>query len=454
MRIRSVVIENFRSIERVELGPLGPVAVFYGPNGAGKSNLLRAIGLAFAFLRVHASSGRPISLAPSPGLESYGDSDVRVGEDAGSVTLEIEGLSGIGGRPEGIPPLEKARVRVDFERAPNGAIGLTLGTSPCTFDDGRSVDLSDLLSGGPPPDWHGGDSKGVGPALSRWVRQRLLGYLGERGFHEVDDVRSFKHRRTKSEARPAYELSPLELLEAGRVEEAMARAGTSSDDTLRDGFEKLRRLLREPPLGLPDVVPVADGQDFRLRVRTADKQRTLAASAASLGEQQVLVILGAILFRGARCVSVEEPEAHLHAPTTGRALREVLARLVAEGMIDQIFIATHSNLFDLDPTGFWSVERGEHGTEVRREPDLARIDEQHLFEPGAAKRVLQDVLRYGNPNEVIAYGVDGTPITAQQMLEDLQNDTPSAVRYASALSRATARWFIRQKPSLGTGNGG
>ena len=43
MKIKSLVIENFKSIERIELIEPNPFTVFVGPNGSGKSNIFEAL---------------------------------------------------------------------------------------------------------------------------------------------------------------------------------------------------------------------------------------------------------------------------------------------------------------------------------------------------------------------------------------------------------------------------
>ena len=43
MKIKRLVIENFKSIERIELIEPNPFTVFVGPNGAGKSNIFEAL---------------------------------------------------------------------------------------------------------------------------------------------------------------------------------------------------------------------------------------------------------------------------------------------------------------------------------------------------------------------------------------------------------------------------
>lgn len=43
MQIKRLVIENFKSIERIELIEPNPFTVFVGPNGSGKSTIFEAL---------------------------------------------------------------------------------------------------------------------------------------------------------------------------------------------------------------------------------------------------------------------------------------------------------------------------------------------------------------------------------------------------------------------------
>jgi hypothetical protein len=140
----------------------------------------------------------------------------------------------------------------------------------------------------------------------------------------------------------------------------------------------------------------------------------------------------------ARAVGIEEPEAHLHAPTSGRHLRQLLVRLVQEKHIDQLFIATHSNLFDLDPTGYYDVSLRDGCTVVERS-DLTRIDREHLYEPGPAKHALARLLGYAPADEVVFRRADGTPVTAEEMLRLLQEDDDVAVQFLRDVHGAAVR---------------
>ncbi|AUD00731.1 AAA family ATPase [Spirosoma pollinicola] len=58
MKIKRLVIENFKSIERIELIEPNPFTVFVGPNGSGKSNIFEAL----EFVNIDYVSDRAINL--------------------------------------------------------------------------------------------------------------------------------------------------------------------------------------------------------------------------------------------------------------------------------------------------------------------------------------------------------------------------------------------------------
>jgi predicted ATPase len=428
MRILRARIQNFRSIEEVVLEDLEPAVVLYGPNGGGKSNILRGIELGLRLVGTLAGGGFPTGAARSFSELGITSDDLRAGCDAGRIELRLAA--------PWLDPSRQGSFEAAFEL--DARAGVVLAGVVCSGMDEAPRKEQGYTRG------RGDDA----PLVSFYprIRQEL-----ERGFR-VKEVRAFDHRPTHGTTNAAFGLSVLQLLAAGRVEEAISRAATSDSDELRDAYARLRALIVQPPLSLPDIEAVVPNNEYRLRVQAirGKARPTLPATHASLGEQQILIVLASILFSGARICAVEEPEAHLHAPTSGRALREVLSKLLtgsadSPAALDQLFIATHSNLFDLDPTGFVSVQRVNERTVATRVNELSAIDEDHLFEPGPAKHILQDMLRHGDGGRVVAYGAGGRAITAKQMQEELQSDTEDAVRYARALSRAAARQFV-QKP--------
>lgn len=180
--------------------------------------------------------------------------------------------------------------------------------------------------------------------------------------------------------------------------------------------------------------------------------KDVSIDLAGLGVAQIYSILAQTMLLGARAVGIEEPEAHLHAPTSGRELRQLLKRLVDERHIDQLFIATHSNLFDLDSTGYFDVSLGASGTTIER-AELSRVDREHLYEPGPAKHALVRMLEYLPPDEVIFRQPDGTPIPIADMLRHLQEDDDLAVEFLRDLHSAAMRMLkVKSKRGAATSN--
>ena len=231
------------------------------------------------------------------------------------------------------------------------------------------------------------------------------------------------------------------LLQKGQVARALVEAQQSPDASIRQGFEQLREVLRGPPLKRPSFDPVRDGLRGRYELRERDKVLgDLPVDLAGLGMVQIYTILAHILLRGAGAVGVEEPEAHLHSPTTGHHLRELLKRVVDDGHVQQLFVATHSNLFDLDPFGYFDVRmEKDRGTIIERIDDLSQIDRDHLYEPGPAKHALMRSMSYLEPEEVVFRRPDGTPVSCQEMSEMLERDDPAAMGFLRDVHGAAIR---------------
>jgi len=241
--------------------------------------------------------------------------------------------------------------------------------------------------------------------------------------------------------------TPEDHLLAGRWAHALRAASLSPDNQVRRRLERLKAILAGEPFYRPPFAPVEDPQtnEVYLREMMPDgpdlAERDLSLERRGRGVVEVYSILSHIILSGAALIGIEEPEVHLHAPTTGRQLRAVLRRLVEQKDIQQLFITTHSNLFDLDPTGYFDVayDDVQRATRVERK-GLESIDPAHLYEPGPAKHILQKYLGFGDPNEVMFHRAsDGAPITAQEMLTKLQDDDPEAVDFLRVMHSAALR---------------
>ncbi len=81
MKIKRLVIENFKSIERIELVEPSPFTVFVGPNGSGKSNIFEAL----EFVNLQERAG-----GVTGGLFGGPESFLRKQNDANSFSVELE----------------------------------------------------------------------------------------------------------------------------------------------------------------------------------------------------------------------------------------------------------------------------------------------------------------------------------------------------------------------------
>jgi hypothetical protein len=158
----------------------------------------------------------------------------------------------------------------------------------------------------------------------------------------------------------------------GEVVRELFQAKNARDRALRERFDQVRSFMASAlHRGLCDVFLDPDTQRLELREALPEPNPhglDIRIDRAGHGVVQLYAIIAPILLAGGRLVAIEEPEAHLHAPSTGRELRALLKGMVREGRVDQLFITTHSNVFDLDPTGYWDVSLDSEtaGTRVFR----------------------------------------------------------------------------------------
>jgi energy-coupling factor transporter ATP-binding protein EcfA2 len=397
MRIESFWAKGFRSLRDVRLDGLGAFNVFYGPNGSGKSNLLAAMDAwieTIAHARMTAAGGIVVC--------SYDDmrDRFRVRDFAlGSARREAV----LGGTLVG-----SDRRAITVELVLTDRSDVTPGQFHVTTP-ANEVDLFTL-------NWRRDFS--LVPA-DRMPRTEVAGERPPEG----EDPLSWYFRH-------------------GRIKEALFAAHNSSSPAVARSLDRFRQLMAGPPLNRPPFRSVEDpytgARDLHERLPPPLDDQEVSLDLAGLGIAQIYWIIGQAMLSGARMIGVEEPEAHLHAPTTGRHLREVLQRLVDEKHVDQTFIATHSNLFDLDPKGYWDVSL-QNGETVVTRADLPDIDRKHLYEPGPAKHGLQRMLEYMPGDEVVFRRADGSPITAAEMLRMLQEGTDDAVRFLEDLHGAALR---------------
>lgn len=298
MRIHSVRIRNFRSIEDLTL-TFGPVTAVCGPNSVGKSNVLRAIE--FAFERAISKgdiyerlSRAKRDLPGAPRLSIYVDVTLC------DLSPDVRTLAG--------NPVDDETV-LKFRAMRNGTVTRRLGDQDLPDIDELRQHLAVVYV---PP-----------------IRDLASGGLDP--FHSLF---SSVLRRARGEAslRPA--------------EERAKRVLQQKADTLLGGQTRVTEgILGADSLGVDTDLVSLDGlyEAVQLTVRQGDITRPL--SELGTGHQSAVIVN---LYRqwadqipGDTVFLLEEPDNHLH-PSTVRAIAQIL---LDSGPSTQVMVTTHSPVF-------------------------------------------------------------------------------------------------------------
>lgn len=444
MRITRFWVEGFRSIDTLVLDDLPSVCVLYGENGSGKSNVLLALRRLTELVRMVTAPENLLAATTVP-------TDLPVGglitaDDFCRLRDEKRIVLGLCAAVGSEPPGRKVMLHPGFEvRTVEIEVCVEATFSNYGTASIRALKLNDLdlmtvlgKDGVASP-----LAEKLEPLKPQAARERVVALLhemvGTHGFRLIPADRHVGHeRRTDHQGRAVDPLAApeqvLTLLNAGKIKQALVTAYTTSDRGMRGRLERMRTLLSGPPFNRLRFDPVVDAKtgEYRIHETLALPDGTevdLPLEQTGTGVQQVYLLLAYIMLSGAHAVGLEEPEAHLHARTSGRDLRTLLLRMVDERDLQQIFVTTHSNLFDLNPECWFEVTLEGGRTQVRRSTDLMEIDEKHLYEPGPAKHGLHDYLRTMPPNDTVAWRPEGEPISAREMISLLQADDPLAVEF-------------------------
>ncbi|XXT22372.1 AAA family ATPase [Sorangium sp. So ce429] len=438
MRIASFWATNYRSLRDVRVDNLGAFNVFYGPNGSGKSNLLEALRTLFRLAGVLAETGELSSVDGAAKAIKAGvirRRDVCARDTSKATVLGARLVTSPAGAP--IPDALASFQELFLEVT----VDWTLEHQTCLSFKVLNSWGNNLMELWTQPEVWETDQNRVHRVRQRDEVRALLIQLSTRAYALVSADR--QPRYEESALPPEGEDVIAWHLRAGRLKSALLAAQLSPNHEVRRKLGAFRTLLAGEPLHRPHFAPVQDPRTGEIDLRELLPEpnpdgRDVSIDLAGLGVAQIYAILAGATLLGASCVGIEEPEAHLHAPTSGRALRQLLVRLVEERHIDQLFIATHSNLFDLDPAGYYDVSLKDGCTVVER-ADLPRIDREHLYEPGPAKHALEHLLGYAPDDEVVFRRPDGAGVTAKEMLRLLQEDDAIALHFLQDIHGAAVR---------------
>lgn len=418
MQVIKFWARGYRSLREVEMTDLGRFVILYGPNGSGKSNVLDGLQTLLALLPIAVDTAygpdderRSFWDAGKDAATWVRDDDFHGRESTQDIVLGMQvedARTRFGGHQFRGQPVTRVHVELRVRRADSTRLTLK---------------ISHLAINGVEP--------GL-PFFDADLREILRSIVPE-SLNHIGVTRRIA-------ATPWTELTASRvtgtILEDDLVTE-LFQAKNSNDPTQRDRFTFIQRYIEQ---SLGHVVDVYVDRDKQIEMRTRLPEPNplgvdIGVDHAGHGLVQMYAMLAAILLREGRLVALEEPEAHLHAPTMGRKLRSLLHDLVdREQRVDQLFIATHSNLFDLDQDGYWDVALVHGETVIRRLP-LDEIDRLHLYEPGPAKHQIQAMLRlYGD--DIVFRTADGRALVGRDMLKSLQVDDDVAQAFLEAMHAA------------------
>jgi hypothetical protein len=425
MRVESFWAKGFRSLRDVHLDRLGAFNVFYGPNGSGKSNILAAID---AWLQL-------VTLALDPTVEPLGPTDLR--EERARGRLALEG-------PDA--PVQPQDFTVGEKRRRMFLEGTLVDVSPEVGRAMIAVELDATVAPRPL-------LVRVHVEIDRLALEPGDAQLTPAHDEKLEALRSVDlarklalvpaermPRNERSGGPPPAGAEPLSwYFRRGQLKDALfAAQNAPSPDTVR-ALDRFRQLMSGPPLRRPPFRAVEDPhtgrRDLREQLPPPFAGQDISLDLAGLGVAQIYWIVAQAMLSGAAMVAVEEPEAHLHAPTSGLYLRELLKRLVNEKHIDQLFIATHHHEFALADE-FFDVSLDASGsTQVARRPRDEAV--KHFYEPSPYWDTLRRLVGEGmSPDTVLLLDAEDQPIRARDVLASIEGDRRIADQFVQAATEA------------------
>ncbi|WP_437531387.1 AAA family ATPase [Sorangium sp. So ce726] len=415
--ISRLVIENFRTFRgptEIDLssgGAADAMPVLHGANGAGKSNALAAIDLFFRAASFWLSS----VLGPDGMGSQDGALKLQWGFSNSYFGLSMSHRSW----PPGVR--DPQRIAVHFDDARLGALRVTLTPS------GNDVLLRlERRRSAPANFWEaprtGKNAGGVvlkdgtGDVLQIDEISPLQNALeaplgpGSKPFFLLDARR-----------RDFRAIGEQKLLPATTAERLLALA-TSLDPEETERWRAFVELIhRFKTLSDREIsvlrAPVAGGEVTDLRFEVRGKQ-ILRLSELSSGEQQVVALVAAVLTSRASLVAIEEPEMSLH-PENQELVRDILREQVQRGIVDQIFLESHVQVFD--------------GPEVLRFSRSPEGETLVTRQPSRSDRELQARARESGAEE-------------QWVTPDGYTRLPSDMRHKLGLQSGGYLWFLRSRP--------
>jgi|GEM_PF-1218269 len=309
MRVKRLLLSNYRGFASLDLDLDHPMTILVGPNGVGKSTLLTAIATSYTGLANQLQKLR-MGLVPDP-------SDLREGQDSGEIRAEFsDGM--VGGYRLFIPPGTNERACENISRSEARPEHLFL----VFFQTERGLKTAEVQAQPPPrpaKSWEALEPD------SPWEIDDASVELFWPGYARF--VRWFKDREDiENEQRVARGDLGLQDPQLKAVRDAVAG--------LMPGFSRLR-IQRSPR---PVMVITKGDTQFRLD-QLSDGERNLIALTGELARRMAVAsprsddprqLEGVVL--------IDEIEQHIHPGLQ----REILPRLRSAFPNVQFIVSTHS----------------------------------------------------------------------------------------------------------------
>lgn len=327
MFIESLHIQGFKSLADVELTDLNAINVFHGQNDTGKSNLLEALDLFCQILPLALSGGINTAYLGKTDLWPY-TSDIFRLQESPPRTIVWE-----------------AQLRLAQHPSPL-VLQLQLG----------EVGPRDLA-----------ETTGEFHLEISWPegqpQEAILDRLANpgAGFHRIPATRYFQTERVGPKTTPTLisktRRSPVT---ATNLKQTLVEAFAGLDEGQAQRYTALEQALAKHfalPGFIARLAPAEDGgQLYVVGFRRAGMKEPLLIESVGSGVQQLILMLGQMLFNPAQTVGIEEPEMNL-SPDWQIKLLNVFKALVAPqtGVLEQLFITSHSLAFRPESADYYDV---------------------------------------------------------------------------------------------------
>ena len=332
MRIRTLEIEGFRSIDRLRIEDLDkPFVIIEGPNDVGKSNLVEALELAFhvlpqSLLKDPSTIGQdmPVTWPPSWDQRRLATS-FRYLQDEFRIAVEVR--LDLQDRTPGKPA------------PPGGVLRFAMRWKRHLPDPGNAPVRKNIYGDAPPMT--------VAVTKLELTDPSSLYESKEVAFFFTESYRLLDTHRRPGEERlsgtDAAQFAQLQRWEGNNLKRLLFLYKNNSDDAMQERFERLREVLADPALGVGRFNIALDGEF--VRARTQHNEIELDLESRGTGVQQTAILLALAICHRGRILAIEEPELNLSSDNQRLVWRK-LRDVVSERILDQIFVTSHSHVFE------------------------------------------------------------------------------------------------------------